>query len=620
VHDLGLGVAAVVVFGVGAMWLASRLRIPSILLLLPTGVLVGPVLQIVDPEELLGELRFPAISLAVGVLLFEGGLGLQWDRVREGRAVVLRLVTVGVLTTWAVAAVAVGLLFDVPWSIAVLIGAVLTVSGPTVVQPLLRLARPRPPSAPILRWEGILIDPVGATLAIVVLDAIIGQQGPVEGALRVVTTAGVGAAAGVIGAAVLVQALRKQWIPDHLQNPVTLMLVVGAFAGANLLRPEAGLFATTVMGVAVANQSLVEVRHINEFEENLGMLILAALFVLLGSGVVLSELQDVALPSLVLIAVLVLVARPLAVFVSTVGTGVPRNHRRFVAAMAPRGIVAAAVASVFAIELEEAGVEARLMVPITFMVILGTVAVYGLSATGVAKWLKVAHAEPKGLAIVGVHSWVLDLADELLRLDVPVLLVTTDREEVDEATSRGVLVFSGRLDSEDLPLALDGLGIHQALAVSRAAELNGFGIGRLVEALGRANVFHLPPQDDRAGGSATAVIGRRPFGRDATQMVIEDRLVAGAAIRTVIGSDYPPRIASGQPGQTLPLCLVDSAGRPNLVSGSIRPGPTDHVVVLTDMLSTDVEATHDESSSDLEALDDGTETEGGSGPLSERGA
>lgn len=575
--DLGVGLAAVVVFGVGAQLLASRIHVPAILLLLLGGVVAGPVLEIVDPDELLGDLLFPAVSLAVGILLFEGGLGLRWAELeRHGRGPIIRLITIGVLVTWVIGGVAAFLLLDVDRNAAVLLGAILVVSGPTVVLPLLRFARVREPVNGILRWEGIFIDPVGATLAIVVLDAVIENEGTGASFERILTTSGAGTVAGLLGAGILTLLFNRHWVPDHLHNPFTLALVVAAFAGADLVRPEAGLFATTVMGVALANQRWAPIAHIREFEENLGALILAGLFIVLGARVDTDLLLDYLPESVALAVVLIAVARPLAVYLSTVGSGLSFVERAYLACLSPRGIVAAAVSALFALELEEAGQPVEALAPVTFIVIVTTVLFSAIASRIGARRFRVARPAPKGVAFVGGPDWAVDLAAWLADHEVPALVITTDPLEVEAATRKGVLSFQGNLDSEDLLMAMDSVGVKIVVGVSRFQEVNSLVIERAAEAIGRANVYFLPRSDesvDAPESSHGAVMARRPFGRETTQVKLE-RLVAGDWEMTAVSADSHDDTPLDD---AIPLLAIDVDG-PRVLTGLPEKAPAEGVV------------------------------------------
>ena len=526
-------VGAVVLLGVGAQWFGVKARVPSILILLAIGLVVGPVSGLVDPDLVFGDLLFPAVSLGVGILLFEGGLVLEREEALEVGFPLLRLITIGAAITWLIGAGTVWLLFDLGAPEALLIGAVLVVSGPTVVLPLLRSVNVRPASASLLKWEGILIDPVGALLAVVVLEAVLGSDDPGSIFWRVLLTLGGGALVGIAAAVLLTEALARHWIPDRLHNPVTLMCVVVAFVAAEQIRGEAGLTATTMMGIYMANQRRAPARHLAEFQEELSVLVLGALFVVLGARVDLDAVWEFLPRALTVLAVLVLVARPIAVVASTLGTSLPRRDRMFVAALAPRGIVAAAVASLFALELEEHGTPIEEFVPVVFTVIIGSVIVYSLSSGFAARRLKVARAARTGVALVGGAPWVLEIADRLVDLEVPVLVITSDPEEMSAAFDKSLLVFGGRIDSTDLVEAAEAIGVSTVIGLAARHEVNDLALRRLAEVVGRVNLFRLPVSDGdevAESGSKTDLVGRRPFGDELTRDQIEELIGRGARV------------------------------------------------------------------------------------------
>lgn len=566
--DVGLALALVPTVGIACLWLAARLNIPAILLLLPAGVVLGPATNLVEPRELFGEAFFPGISVAVAILLFEGGLELRLDEVGGTKNIVLRLVTLGVGITFAIGALVGPLLFDAPSEVLLVLAAVLTVSGPTVVGPILRQVRPREPTRSVLQWEGIVIDPVGATLAIAVLELVVAQQRGAESAvldLLITTVAGV--SVGVAVAWTLTRSLRHHLVPDRLQAVVSFGMVIAAYAIAESLYHEAGLFATTVMGVWLANQRKVTIAHIASFNEVIGQLLLAGLFIVLGANVDPDALAHVALPALGLTLVLVLVARPLAVWISTVGSDLVLRDKAFMAWMAPRGIVAAAVSALFALRLEEEGVAAEDLAPATFVVIVATVTLYGLTAKPVAAWLRVAKAQPKGMALIGAPRWALGFADELYRNDVPVLVVTTDDLEAREATHDGLLVFSGRLDYDELAEAVDAVGVRQVVTAANSAELNELGAERLADLVGRANVFTVPNDANeapRTTGRNRSVTARRAFSKEVDRRKLSARHQAGWRFATL------PTEGELDLAKTLPLVHLLADGTPSIVSDGTR--------------------------------------------------
>ena len=581
-EDVPVAIAIILALGVGGQWLANRLRIPGVLLLLTSGILVGPVFNVIQPEEDFGEVLFPVVSLAVGLLLYEGGLGLKIERLTAGRSVVLRLVTLGALVTWLIGWGATALLFDgVSTSSAALIGAILVVSGPTVVIPLLHLARPREPTGAILRWEGIVIDPVGATLAIVVLDATLNDSNAGAAALQIGITLGAGAIAGLVVAALALMALHKHWVPDHLLNPAMIAAAIIAFAAANVIAPEAGLMATTMLGLVLANQHLVPSHQLTAFSEDVGHLILGTLFILLGALVNLDDLFDVLPRALILIAILVFVARPLAVWLSTIGGGLQRNDRMFLAWMAPRGIVAASVATVFAQTLVDEGAgEVPELVPIVFATVIVTVALYGLTATYVARKTRVAKTEPNGVALISNNHFAVELADTLASQEIPVLVVSSSTEVQRSAFSHGLFAYDRPLDSHDLDLTLDGVGIKQAILLTDDENFASLAAHHLAEHLGRANLYQVQPDED---DDDFELRGRSAFG-DLTfqglstsaraggfRITQGDDLQGGERALFVLGENHTVSLVTGPPTPTDRVIVVSPSVHPHRRSGDQTP-------------------------------------------------
>lgn len=428
-ESLPVSLAVILAFGVGAQWLAWRLRLPSILLLLLFGFAVGPVTGWLEPDILFGDGLFPLVSLSVAVILFEGGLSLTYAELRRIGGVMGRLVSIGALVTWVLSTVAAMLLLGLDLPLAALFGAILTVTGPTVIGPLLRYVRPVGSVGPILKWEGIVIDPIGATLAVLVFEAVL--AGDAQAAPRliiggVLSTALVGTIVGAAGAVLLIVLLARFWVPDTLQNPVVLTVVLTAFVVADALQHEAGLLAVTVMGIALANQRWVPIRHIVEFKESLQVLLIGGLFIVLTARLELADIAAIGPESLLFLGVMILLVRPTAVFLATLGAGLHWRERAFLAWMAPRGIVAASVASLFAIRLAEVGVpEAERLAPLTFLVIVGTVALYSLTVRPVAQWLGLASPDPTGALIVGAHPLAQAVGLALQGRGLRVLLVDT---------------------------------------------------------------------------------------------------------------------------------------------------------------------------------------------------
>jgi len=591
-QQLLVGLGSIAVLGVGAQWLAWRLGLPSILLLLVLGFLAGPVTGLLDPDALFGELLFPVVSISVGLILFEGGLSLRVRDLRQMGISIWSLVTVGALVTWALAAGASMILLGLELGPSLLLGAILVVTGPTVVGPLLRHIRPVGKVARVAHWEGIVIDPVGASLAVLVFEALptgfssdIGAIAKAMGAEMLVTGL-VGLVVGGVGALATVVILRRFWVPDFLQSPVLLMLVVAAFAASNVYQAESGLFTVTMMGVFLANQRAVPVKHIIEFKENLRVLLISSLFILLAARVTPGDFRELGWAGPAFVALLILVVRPAAVLVSTLGSSLSRNERIFLAWLAPRGIVAASVASVFALRLGEAG---RGIVPATFLVIVGTVAVYGLTAAPLARRLGLSNPNPQGVVFASAHAGARAIAHAVKAAGFPVLLVDNDRANVNAARMEELPTsFTSILSEHALEAAEQG-GLGRLLALTADDEVNALASLHFRELFGRAEVYQLPPLRDgneRVAGAPPHLRGRTLFAPGANYDLLDRRFSVGykakgtklsqefdyGAFRARYGEDALPLFVVTEPG-SLVVCTADRTPSP-------KPGQT--LIALVD--------------------------------------
>ncbi|OOV98388.1 MULTISPECIES: cation:proton antiporter [unclassified Pseudomonas] len=486
----GIGVAAL-----GCQWLAWRLKLPAILFLLLSGILAGPLLGWLDPQELFGPLLMPMVSLAVALILFEGSLTLRLSEWHEIGRVVRRLVTIGALSTWAVISLATHWLLGFDWMLALLFGTLTLVTGPTVIVPMLRVVRPRASIANILRWEGIVIDPIGALLAVVVYSFIIASASGDGLSHSLMTFGGVilcGSLFGIGGGWALGSVMRHQWLPEYLHNLATLATVLGIFIAANQVMHESGLLAVTVMGMWLANMKGVDVRQILHFKENLSVLLISGLFILLAARLDLQAL--IALGPLVLILLLVIqfIARPLNVMLSTAGSSLNWRERALLCWIAPRGIVAAAVSAIFAIRLDQAGHEgALLLVPLTFAVIIGTVVLQSATARPLARLLKVAEPAPSGFLIVGANTPARTIGKALQQLGSRVLLTDSNWENIRAARMDGLPTYFGNPASQHADAHLDLVGLGHLLALSPAGELNAVAAMRFRHDFGHQRLFTL---------------------------------------------------------------------------------------------------------------------------------
>ncbi len=491
-------IALILGVGITAQYLAHRLGVPSILLYLGGGILAGPIANLIEPDRLFGELLQPFVSLAVALVLFEGGLSLRLiDFPRFGRAII-GLLLIGTFISWVSIALAVHHFFGLRLEVALLIAAIGVVSGPTVITPLLRHLRPVPPLGEILRWEAILIDPLGVLLAVFVFELLAGAAPGAAPALifRAMSASLLtGFALGALCGWLLAQAFSRFFVPDHMQCGVTMAALVACYVAANTVYPESGLVSVIVAGMILRNLSPYRNPHISSFFETLQELLIPGLFTLLAARLDLAALQSVlSFKTLQLLLVLIFIIRPLSVMISTLGTNLSLRERCLIGFVAPRGIVAASLASLLALRLEALKVpDAEFVGPISFAIIVGTVVFYGIFSPPIARLLSVQQESPQGILIVGAHRTARLIASALSALGVKVMLVDSSYWNVAQAQSEGLKAFFGSIVSEETQELIDLSGIGKLLAVTSNDELNTFAVMDFHRTFGVANLFQLAP-------------------------------------------------------------------------------------------------------------------------------
>lgn len=591
--------ALVLFVGIACQWIAWRLRSPAIVLLLVSGIVLGPVAGVISPDAVFGDALLPLVSLSVALILFEGGMTLKLREVlgkrprKDGTAEdepaakgagafgLLSLVSVGAAISTGLVAWAAIVMLGFELRMALLLGAVLMVTGPTVIGPLLRTVRPSGKSGTILKWEGILIDPIGAIVAVVLFEFLFGE--PAAEPLRAMTLAFVntllaGAGIGAAAAMLAVLLLRQFWVPDFLINPVTLALVLGAFSAANFVQHEAGLVAVTVMGVVLSNQRWVRVHPILEFKENLRVLLISVLFVLLAARLDLAVVTRIQLGEALFLVVLILVVRPVSVFVSMALSKITLREKIFLAGVAPRGIVAAAVSAIFAIRLQELGIpDADRLASTTFLVIIATVVVYGFGAMPLAKALGIAQGKAKGFLIAGANPFARSVALTLTKMGYEIVLLDTNPDYVLEATKQGLnAVEVDWLQEEDRESVELG-AIRHMLVLTSNDHANRLLATEGLHQFGRANVFQLCAHGHGSTRRSREPVGRVLFGKDHAYPDLVDRLRKGWTVEVLeIDSDATLQTLKGSLGDALALAsmptgdgieFVEAGGKPSLRVG-----------------------------------------------------
>lgn len=538
---------AIGLLGFLCQWLAWRLKLPAILFLLTTGVLLGPIFGLVNPEQLFGDLLAPLVSLSVAIILFEGSLTLKRVELVEIGTSVRNMVTFGALINAVITATATHVLTGLNWSISALFGAIMVVTGPTVVMPMLRAVRLSPSVSRTLRWEGIVIDPVGALLAVLVFEWIVASQSS-ETVLHAVSvfsqTFGLGLVLGGVVGHCFGLLLRHGMIPEYLIKYAAVAFVTSAFAVSNTVLHESGLLTVTVMGLWLANMRDVHTRDILSFKESLTLILVSGLFIILAADLKLSSLLQLGWVSVALLLIVQLVARPLKVFISTIGSPFTLRERMIISWIGPRGIVAAAVSVVFAARLEELGMAgADLLVPLAFSLIIGTVLLQGLTVGALARLLGVTEPDARGQLIIGANPVAREIARALDEAGIKVMLADTEWRNVSAARIAGLPCYHGNPISDHAELHLDTSRLGSMLGLSIQHSQNTAAAVRFREDFGVRNVYTLASEDEEKSHekyrASELYTGRLLFDSGCRFEHLQRRLDAGARIRaTQLSSSY----------------------------------------------------------------------------------
>jgi NhaP-type Na+/H+ or K+/H+ antiporter len=527
------GVGLILALAVGSQVLASRLRIPAIIVLLPAGFVAGALTSDVNPQKLLGPAFEPLVSLSVAIILYDAGLSLDMRKLKgHTRKVVIRLIVLGVLITTALAASVAAPLLGMSRGAALMLGIILVVSGPTVVGPLLSFVRPTERLRQILIWEGSLIDPVGGILGALVFHGVVAstRKGPGGQLGQFAASVGVGLAGGVIGTALLWLLLRKLRLGELLGTTAQLATVIAVAAACDVIREDTGLIAAIFMGLALANRRGFDIPSRRPFFETLVQLIIGVLFISISATVTPASLRHLLLPTLGLIAVLVLAARPIAAFASTLGTDLTKGERAFIGWMAPRGIVAAATASTFAAGLVAKGVGgAGKILPVTFVVIVATVTLYGLTAVPAARRLGVSRPGRTRPLLVGGAPWVIELGRTLKSAGLEVVMWAGLDQQREQIRRTGLELAPGELLAAATGRGARLEGITAVLLLTDEDDFNALASVLVTETV-EGRVYRLAPPQRSHGVVAPYTTGEILFANGMTRPAVTKRYQDGARI------------------------------------------------------------------------------------------
>jgi len=593
-EEQALVIALVGVLGIGAQWVAWRTGWPAIVLMLAAGFIAGPGLgyfgySLFNPEHAFGDLLEPMVAIGVALILFEGGLSLDFRELRQSGAAVLRLATIGVAVGWTLGAFAAHEIANLAWPVAVLFGGILVVTGPTVVIPLLRQSSIQSRPASVLKWEAIVNDPTGALCAVIAYEyfRISGAQ-PGATVWQVVPPMIFAAIiAGLIGygaAKAIAWSFPRGAVPEFLKVPVLLTTVIGVFVLSNQIEHEAGLVAVTVMGVALANMHVSSLRSIHPFKQNIAVLLVSGIFILLSASLSIDDLRylnpqtDTGFAFLLFLLALLFVVRPATILISLAFSNVPWNERLFLAWIAPRGIVLVAISGLFALRLNEIGFsDGNLLIGLSFAVVVATVFAHGFTVDIVARWLNVKGSTRPGLLIVGSTPWTITLAEQMQDMGTPVMIVDSSWQALGSARKRGLPFYHGEILNEATEHNLDLTAFQVLVAATGNEAYNALVCNEFAHEVGRDSVYQLgeSTSEDDPRALPPSIRGRALFESGFGVSDVNERQKQGWVFRkTTLSEEFDFKDAQQKlPESAHMLLILRKSGTMRFFTHVVRPEP-----------------------------------------------
>ncbi len=488
--------------GVGSQWLSWRYRLPAIVVMSVAGLLVGPALGIINPSEDFGDLYRPIISVAVAIILFEGSLNLRLQDIKGLGRPVFRIVTFGAFLSWILGSLTAHYVGGLSWAVSFVIGGVFIVTGPTVILPLLRQSKLKPRPAKILKWEGIIVDPIGPLLAIFALEIILVLTNTGHSLLSLLFFLLASLFAVIFGWAFgrgIGWMFETGHVPEYLKSPLVFAAVIACFTIADEITHETGLLAVTAMGMTLANIRISSIQDMRHFKENISILLISTIFIMLTASLTRGTLLQIFRPEIIGYVLLMLfIVRPLSIFLSTIRTDLSKSEKLLVGWIAPRGIVALTVSGYFASILYDEGYEdAALVTSITFALVFFTVVAHGFSISWLAGKLNLSAEGRPGTMIIGSNSFTVALAKILKDMDIPAIVSDSSWQRLSKARNAGVNFHHGEILSEQTDYRVDMTPYDYLISATEFDSYNALVATAFVPAFGRNNVFKLSIQTER---------------------------------------------------------------------------------------------------------------------------
>lgn len=533
----------VILIGILSQWVAWRFRMPAIVIMSVAGLLIGPMFGWINPQESMGDLFGPIITFAVALILFEGSLNLDFREIKGFSKPVMRIVTIGAFLAWIVGSLAAHYLAGLSLAVSFIIGGLFIVTGPTVILPLLRQAKLKPRPAAILKWEGIVVDPFGALLAVFAFEFIrfINNEVTLNAFLLFFAASlfsvfwgyGIGRILGV--------AFERGRVPEFLKSPVLFAVVVFVFVFSDEIMQHTGLLAVTAMGMTMANMHLTSIRDIRHFKENISVLLISGIFVMLTASLnpnILIEIFNWKI--MIYVLAMLFIVRPLSIWVSTIGTDLTNKEKLLIGWIAPRGIVALTVSGYFATVLMEQGYPgAELLTALTFALVFATVIVHGFTIGPLAKRLNLTTTDESGVMIVGGSRFAAELAISIKETGNEVLVIDRTWNGLSAIRKAGLNGNIGNILDEQLNYHLDLTPYRFILAMSKIDSYNTHVCEDFAPNLGRENLYQTAFHEENRNETMLAQGGQSLFTPATSITELEERINAGHVIRkTVLTKQY----------------------------------------------------------------------------------
>lgn len=563
--------------GIGSQWLAWRLQLPAIVLMLAAGLLAGPGFGLINPSQEFGDLFTPVISIAVAVILFEGGLTLNFRELRETGEGVRRLFFFGAPLAWIFSTAAIYYCAGLSFEASVVFGGILIVTGPTVVTPLLRQARLSSKPSGILRWEAIVNDPVGALAAVLafeVFSALHGAGTIGEAIWHLVLGISVALAAGFVAGKLIAWSFRNGYVPEYMKVPVLFGMVLVVYVATDSILHESGLLAVTVMGIVLANSHLPSFTELRRFKEHITIILVSGVFIMLAASLERSMILSLDWRALAFVLAIMFVARPLAVMLSLIGTDLTWAEKGIIAWIGPRGVVAVAVTGLFGARLTELGVEdAQLLAPLAFAIVAATVLAHGFSIGPLSRMWGLTSTSPPGVMIVGSSDWTIDLARELKDAGLPVLMSDRNYFSLWPARDAGVKVFHGEILSEAAEHSVPMSRYGTLITASNNDSYNALICTDFGPEFGRGNVFQVGRHEAREGfRDMPATLGGRTFGAGKSFESFASRFREGwTFVRTGLTEEYPLETYLNERENVEVVAVISKSGHVEFVTDGEIP-------------------------------------------------